>query len=88
MEMVLAGETISATDAERFGLVNRVVPVELLLEEAKNLAKKIAAKPRSRRQGGQRSGTQVRQTPTSTKAWSLNASHFICCSPQRTAKKG
>jgi enoyl-CoA hydratase len=45
MEMVLAGETMSAADAERFGLVNRVVPVELLLDEAKNLAKKIAAKP-------------------------------------------
>jgi enoyl-CoA hydratase len=45
MEMVLAGETVSAADAERFGLVNRVVPVELLLDEAKNLAKKIAAKP-------------------------------------------
>jgi enoyl-CoA hydratase len=45
MEMVLAGETMSAADAERFGLVNRVVPVELLLDEAKNIAKKIAAKP-------------------------------------------
>ena len=45
MEMVLAGETMSAADAERFGLVNRIVPVELLLDEAKNIAKKIAAKP-------------------------------------------
>jgi len=45
MEMVLAGETMSAADAERFGLVNRVVPVEVLLDEAKNIAKKIAAKP-------------------------------------------
>jgi enoyl-CoA hydratase len=45
MEMVLTGEPISAADAERFGLVNRVVPVELLLEEAKGLARKIAAKP-------------------------------------------
>ena len=45
MEMVLTGETMTAADAERFGLVNRVVPVELLLEEAKNIAKKIAAKP-------------------------------------------
>jgi enoyl-CoA hydratase len=45
MEMLLAGEPISAADAERLGLVNRVVPVELLLEEAKRLAKKIAAKP-------------------------------------------
>jgi enoyl-CoA hydratase len=45
MELVLTGNIINATDAERFGLINRVVPVELLLEEAKNVAKKIAAKP-------------------------------------------
>jgi len=45
MEMVLTGEAISAADAERIGLVNRVVPVELLLEEAKAIARKIAAKP-------------------------------------------
>ena len=45
MELVLTGDIVNATDAERFGLVNRVVPVELLLEEAKNVAKKIAAKP-------------------------------------------
>lgn len=45
MEMVLTGEPISAVDAHRWGLVNKVVAVELLLEEVKNLAKKIAAKP-------------------------------------------
>ena len=45
MEMILTGELINAADAERFGLVNRVVPVELLLEEARSVAKKIAAKP-------------------------------------------
>ncbi len=45
MEMMLTGEFMSAADAERFGLVNRVVPVELLMEEAKAVAKKIAAKP-------------------------------------------
>ena len=45
MELVLTGDMLSATDAERLGLVNRVVPAELVLEEAKNVAKKIAAKP-------------------------------------------
>ena len=45
MEMVLTGDFISAAEAERLGLVNRVVPVELLLDEAKSLAKKIAAQP-------------------------------------------
>jgi enoyl-CoA hydratase len=45
MEMLLTGEPLSAADAQRYGLVNRVVPAELLLEEAKGLARKIAAKP-------------------------------------------
>jgi enoyl-CoA hydratase len=45
MELVLAGDQLSAAEAQRVGLVNKVVPVELLLEEAKNLARKIAAKP-------------------------------------------
>ncbi len=44
MGMVLTGEHLSALEAERCGLVNKVVPVELLLEEAKSIAKKIAAK--------------------------------------------
>jgi enoyl-CoA hydratase len=45
MELVLTGDMINAAEAERLGLVNRVVPVELLLEEAKSVAKKIASKP-------------------------------------------
>jgi enoyl-CoA hydratase len=45
MELVLTGDMITAAEAERFGLVNRVFPVELFLEEAKNLGRKIAAKP-------------------------------------------
>ncbi len=45
MELVLTGDMLNAADAERFGLVNRVVPAELCLEEALNIAKKIAAKP-------------------------------------------
>ena len=45
MELVLTGDMLNAGDAERLGLVNRVVPSELVLEEAKNVAKKIAAKP-------------------------------------------
>ena len=45
MEMVLVGEYVDAAEARRLGLVNKVVPVELLLEEAKAIAGKIAAKP-------------------------------------------
>ncbi len=45
MEMVLTGKMISADEALRWGLVNKVVPVEYYLEEAKALAKEIASKP-------------------------------------------
>lgn len=42
MEMVLTGKFISAEEAYQFGLVNKVVPVELYLQEAVKLAKEIA----------------------------------------------
>lgn len=44
MEMVLAGRTLSAKEALQYGLVNRVVPVEVYLQEAKRLAAQIAEK--------------------------------------------
>jgi enoyl-CoA hydratase len=45
MELMLIGEIFSAHDALKWGLVNRVVPGETLIEEAKSIAKKIASKP-------------------------------------------
>jgi enoyl-CoA hydratase len=42
MEMVLNNRTLTAEEALRFGLVNRVVPVERILEEALQLAAEIA----------------------------------------------
>jgi enoyl-CoA hydratase/carnithine racemase len=44
MEMLLTGDMISAEDAQRIGLVNRVVPPGRELEEALALARKVAAK--------------------------------------------
>ncbi len=44
MEMVLNNRTLSAQEAERFGLVNRVVPVEGYLDAAVALAEEIAAR--------------------------------------------
>src|SRR4029077_12800886 len=42
MEMALTGKLYSAAEAERFGLVNRVVPEGGALEEAEALARTIA----------------------------------------------
>jgi enoyl-CoA hydratase len=42
MEMVLNGRLLTAVEAANFGLINRVVPNELVLEEALRLAQQIA----------------------------------------------
>jgi enoyl-CoA hydratase len=42
MEMILLGEPITAAEAERIGLVSRVVPNEVLVEDALSLAAEIA----------------------------------------------
>jgi enoyl-CoA hydratase len=44
MDLVLTGRTIAASDAERMGLVTRVVPGDTTLDEALELARTIAAK--------------------------------------------
>jgi enoyl-CoA hydratase len=43
MEMVLTGRFITAEEALQAGLINRIVPVELYLQEAVKLAEEIAA---------------------------------------------
>jgi len=43
LEMLLMGDMISAREAERYGLVNKVVPPEALEGEAESFARKIAA---------------------------------------------
>ena len=44
MEIVLNGRFLSADEAQQYGLINRVVPVELYLEEAIKFAAEIAAR--------------------------------------------
>ena len=46
MEMCLTGRMMDATEAERCGLVSRVLPVDELLDDARAVAKSIAAKSR------------------------------------------
>ncbi|MCX7975360.1 MAG: enoyl-CoA hydratase-related protein [Candidatus Aminicenantes bacterium] len=41
LEVILSGRMVTASEALSWGLVNRVVPTERLMEEAENLAKEI-----------------------------------------------
>ncbi|NOY07204.1 MAG: enoyl-CoA hydratase [Chlorobi bacterium] len=45
MEMVLTGEMMSADEAYQRGLVSKVVPVEVVVDEAVALARRIASQP-------------------------------------------
>jgi len=45
LELILTGRIISAEEAERFGLVEEVVPDEMLMERALDLAAEIASMP-------------------------------------------
>jgi enoyl-CoA hydratase len=47
MEMCLTGRMMEAEEAERCGLVSRIVPTDDLLSEAQTVARKIAAMPRA-----------------------------------------
>lgn len=45
LEMLLTGEPVDAHEAWRLGLVNRVVPADRVLDEARELAGLLASKP-------------------------------------------
>ena len=47
MEMCLTGRMMDAEEAERCGLVSRIVPAAELVEEAKAVARKIVSMPRA-----------------------------------------
>jgi 2-(1,2-epoxy-1,2-dihydrophenyl)acetyl-CoA isomerase len=53
-EMFFTGKPLSATDANRLGVVNRVVPAEQFEEEVRDLANQLASQPRNAMAGAKR----------------------------------
>ncbi|MBN9077305.1 MAG: enoyl-CoA hydratase [Rhizobiales bacterium 65-79] len=65
MEMLLTGEAIDAETAARWGLVNRVVPMEELMDAARQTAARIAANPPLAVQAAKELAVRAREMPLS-----------------------
>ena len=52
--MFFSGKPLSATDAHRLGVINRLVPADRLEEEVRDLANQLAAQPRQAMAGAKR----------------------------------
>jgi enoyl-CoA hydratase/carnithine racemase len=80
LEMVLTGDIISAGEAQRLGLVNKVVPPEKLEEATLELANKLVAKSPLALQAG-KSGIYAVQNVAYPQALDTLSDHFaaLCC---------
>ncbi len=53
-EMFFSGKPLSAADAHRLGVINRIVPAERFEEEVRDLANQLASQPRQAMAGAKR----------------------------------
>ena len=58
-EMFFTGKPLSAADAHRLGVINRIVPAERLEEEVRDLAGQLASQPRQAMAGAKRAVNQA-----------------------------
>lgn len=65
MEMLLTGDGIDAETAARWGLINRVVPAEKLMDEAMALAARVAANAPLAVQAAKELAVRAREMPLS-----------------------
>ncbi|MGI5876395.1 MAG: enoyl-CoA hydratase-related protein [Dethiobacteria bacterium] len=87
LELILTGDIIDAAEAERIGLLNKVVPKEKLEEETMKLAEKIAAKSPLAVQIGKRSFYEMSDMPYE-KAIEVANDHFALLCLTEDAHEG
>lgn len=87
LELVLTGDLIEAKEAERIGLINKVVPADKLEEETMKLAKKLAGKSPLAVQLGKKSYYEMSDLEYE-KAFELTANHFAILCTTEDAHEG
>ena len=85
--MVLTGDIISAAEAERLGLVNKVVPSEKLEDATLELAAKLAAKSPLALQAG-KSGVYAMQNVPYSQALNMLSDRFAALCSTEDAEEG
>ena len=87
LELLLTGDMIDANEAERIGLINKVVPMDKLEEETMNMARKLAAKSPLGLQLGKKSFYKMADLEYN-KAMELVNNHFIMLLNTEDAHEG
>ena len=87
LELLLTGEMIDAAEAERIGLINKVVPMDKLEEETMNLARILVAKSPLGIQMGKQSFYKMADLPYE-KAYELTGNHFAMLCTTEDAHEG
>ncbi len=87
LEMVLTGDIISAAEAQRLGLVNRVVPSDKLEEATLELAGKLAAKSPLALQAG-KAGLYAMQNVAYGQALDMLSDRFAALCTTEDAEEG
>jgi len=62
LEMFFTGQPLSAADAHRLGVINRIVPADRLEQEVRDLANHIASQPRQALAGAKRAVNRALQS--------------------------
>jgi len=87
LEMVLTGDIISAAEAQRLGLVNKVVPADKLEEATLELATKLAAKSPLALQAG-KSGLYAMHNIAYSQALDMLSDRFAALCSTEDAEEG
>ena len=87
MQLILTGETISAQEAYRIGLVNEVVPAANLIERAEAILKQIAANAPIAVKFSLEAANKGMDT-SQAEGFALEASYFGICAATEDKKEG